>query len=304
MIRRKIELILMLGCLMILPGCNGCGEENAPTETPVSQNIEEVESPATVAVGGTEEKGTETPVESEKPVESVVPTTAPTESPVVSEEPKESVVPVESEKPVETAKPSTKPTAEPTSKPTPKPTSKPTPAPTSAPTSAPVTTPTPVPQVHTHNYTTQVKIAATCESPKVVHDVCSCGSAINERTEGAALGHNVVREWMFAETCTSPGYWYDVCSRCRAELASGKGTALGHDFVQTGIRNPDRNCKTPAIVDYKCSRCTSTKYEYDWYNCGPHVYKDFINRDFDYINDCWVETPVVACQTCGKHPDE
>ena len=240
---------------------------------------------------------------------------------------------VETQKPVETRVPTVEPTPEPTATPTPKPTATPTPKPTATPTLKPTATPTQKP-AHIHSYTTEI-IKTTCTEIGYTVYTCSCGEeyTIHEtellehkwqeatcamprhcsvcgtmpdnilaeheslklieqqhatctedgfrksecrlcgeiiETIFPAKGHSYLYVGEVRATCTEGGYAYLSCS-CGDSCIGDFTEALGHDYQKTKIVR--ENCTQGGYTTYACTRCKGS-YESDIKDALGHAWVD------------------------------
>ena len=84
---------------------------------------------------------------------------------------------------------------------------------------------------HTHTYTSDISVEATCTQPGSIVYTCSCGDSYTESIPAA--GHSYTST-VTAPTCTDPGYTTYHCAVC--------GDSYVSDFVEAGHTYVDGIC--------------------------------------------------------------
>ena len=96
---------------------------------------------------------------------------------------------------------------------------------------------------HTHKFTVNKVVAATCTRRGFTLVTCSCG-AVRAVDYIEPTGHNYEKTEVVAPTCTEDGYTLETCTKCSATQKTNTVTKLGHLWVVNRATNTQ-----------KCSRC-------------------------------------------------
>ena len=96
---------------------------------------------------------------------------------------------------------------------------------------------------HTHKFTVNKVVAATCTRRGFTLVTCSCG-AVRAVDYIEPTGHNYEETEVVAPTCTEDGYTLETCTKCSATQKTNTVTKLGHLWVVNRATNTQ-----------KCSRC-------------------------------------------------
>jgi len=287
------EFAAVMLCLS-LSGCGRAVGEKAVMENTLTDATEEVAMTdeaiwvAEVSVEATEESLSE---EGTKASDNAG--TESEEQSVQLEEPVAELESTPTPKPAKPPEPSATPKPEKTPEPakTPEPTPEPTPAPTPEPTSEPV---------HVHSFTTQTVSEATCKEPKKVKDVCSCGYSENERSEGAALGHDLDGYYINRDsTCFSPGTAGQKCTRCGLYVYNITIPEKEHDLYETVVF--EGNCRDARRIEIKCHNCSyMDEREDSEYHANDHVWVTETYQEWSDEAFAMVDVSRVCCKVCNK----
>ena len=110
----------------------------------------------------------------------------------------------------------------------------------------------PDPEVHTHTYTSEVKVEATCtEVGEVVYTCSICDDVYSEVI--SAKGHDYA-ETVTKPTCTEKGYTTYKCKNCNHSYTGNQTNATGHKWGEW-VTTKEPTTSTTGTAERKCSNC-------------------------------------------------
>lgn len=142
---------------------------------------------------------------------------------------------------------------------------------------------------HTHQYSSSITKAASCEEDGVKTFTCSCGASYTETIGKTA--HNYSKT-VVKPTCTTPGYTKNSC-KCGKTYYDANVDATGHNYKN---KVTAATCTNEGYTTYTCNTCNHS-YTGNKTNALGHKYKDVVVAPTCTNSGYTTHT----CSTCGHY---
>lgn len=142
---------------------------------------------------------------------------------------------------------------------------------------------------HTHQYSSSITKAASCEEDGVKTFTCSCGASYTETI--GKMAHNYSKT-VVKPTCTTPGYTKNSC-KCGKTYYDANVDATGHNYKN---KVTAATCTNEGYTTYTCSTCNHS-YTGNKTKALGHRYKDVVVAPTCTNSGYTTHT----CSTCGHY---